>query len=131
MKKISVIVCLLILFLSISWAANSQTKGNDAPVLKRVMLMKYKPEVKEEAIKEVRDLFCGLPKKVPGMLSAEWGTDSDFSREKVYTYCITLTFESLEARKEYEQHPDHQKLAETGPDMVENFYLIDYWTGEE
>jgi len=29
----------------------------------------------------------------------------------------------------YEEHPDHQAIANKGGEMIETFYAMDYWTG--
>jgi len=110
-------------------AACSQPAPYSGPILHRLMLFKYKAEVSQPEIDEVKQTFFGLKEKVPGMIKVVWARDLKFNREKQYTYALILSFTSKKAMKAYKEHPDHKALAKKGDAMIETFYSMDYWTG--
>jgi hypothetical protein len=100
---------------------------DSSPVLNRLILFKYKAEVTQAQIDEVKQTFFSLKEKVPGMLNVVWTKDINSDREKQFTYAITLSFSSEDALKSYQEHPDHQALVNNGP-AIENFFAMNYWT---
>jgi len=51
-------------------AQESQSVSDSGPTLNRLMLFKYKAEVSQAEIDEVKQVFLGLKDKVPGMIKA-------------------------------------------------------------
>ena len=116
------------IFLSSFLFVSCNTAEEDSsPVLNRLILFKYKAEVTQAQIDEVKQTFFSLKEKVPGMLKVVWAKDIDFDREKQFAYAITLSFSSEDALKSYQEHPDHQALVNSGP-AIENFFAMNYWT---
>ena len=120
-----ILVIILISFLFV--VCGTEEKSSN-PVLNRLILFKYKAEVTQAEIDEVKQTFFNLKEKVPGMLKVVWAKDINSDREKQFTYAITLSFSSEEALKSYQEHPDHQALVNEGP-AIENFFAMNYWTG--
>lgn len=134
-KKLkSLLYMLLISLFFISGIINTSCNKPEqqvGPVLHRLFLVKYKPEVTQAQIDENVQAFYSLKEKVPGMVDVMFAQDANLNREKQFTHVMILSFNSEEAMKAYEEHPIHKGIAETGPAMLETFFMMDYRTGTE
>ncbi len=111
-------------------SCSQQEQGSD-PVLHRLVMFKYKASVSPSELEEVKQTFYGLKEKVPGMLEVVWAKDLNYDLNNQFTYAIMLSFSSEHAMKEYEEHPDHQALLKSGPEMIDTFFAMTYWTGQD
>lgn len=111
-------------------SCSQQEQGSD-PVLHRLVMFKYKAEVSQAELEEVKQTFYGLKEKLPGMLEVVWARDLNYDLNNQFTYALMLSFSSEHAMKEYEEHPDHQALLQRGPEMIDTFFAMTYWTREE
>jgi lysophospholipase L1-like esterase len=95
--------------------------------IRHVVLFKFKKEVTEAQLKEVTDAFAELPKKIPGILAFEWGTNnSPEGLSKDFTHCFLVTFKDEKAREVYLPHPEHKKFVDLVlPRLVEAF-VVDF-----
>jgi len=126
------VIFITLLFISgiVITSCNKPTQET-APVLHRLLLFKYKPEITQTQIDEAIQTFYGLKEKVPGMLDVVFAKAENFNREKQFTHVLKLSFSSEEAMKAYEEHPDHKAISKTGMAMLETFFMMDYWTGRD
>ncbi len=65
------------------------------------------------------------------MLDVVFAKAENFDRENQFTHVMLLSFNSEEAEKAYEEHPDHKAVAKKGPELLETFFAMDYWTGRD
>jgi hypothetical protein len=135
-----VVVCLL---LSLSaWIGCAQTGGNvcvqgqcpncvcSKPVLRHVVLFKFKEGTTPEQIKTVEQAFAALPGKIKEIARLEWGTDvSPEGKAQGFTHCFLLTFRTEADRDAYLPHPAHKEFGSiVRPHLAENGVLVvDYW----
>jgi len=131
--KLSVPVTFIILLLTSGVFISSCTELNteSSPVLHRIFLIKYNPDVTDEQIDEVVQLFYGLKDKIPGILDVRFLKAVNVYGEPKYTHVLTMSFNSEEAIKTYEAHPDHQAIIKAAAPIVEARILVDYWTGKD
>jgi len=91
--------------------------------LHHVLLLKWKPGVSPEQVREVKEVLAGLTSKVDGFTACDIIeiTAGD------YDHVAILKFKSDAAMSEYQAHEDHQKLESEGPRLLESVLEFDYW----
>jgi hypothetical protein len=97
--------------------------------MRHIVVFKYKPTVKPEAIEEVTQAFQQLQHKIPGIVSFEHGVnDSSEGKNLGFTHVYLLTFENTKARDIYLPHPEHVKFGELlgELDVLEDAFVVDY-----
>ena len=96
--------------------------------LQHVVCFKFKSTATADEIKNVEIAFQGLKKKIPQVVSLEWGTNvSKEQREKGFTHCFFLTFKSEQDRDTYIEHPEHKAFGKLVGPVLEDVFVIDYW----
>lgn len=101
----------------------------EMPLLKHVVLLKFKDDTTEEQIKTVENAFSGLPGKIPVIHAYEWGiNNSPENLNKGFTHCFYLTFKSEEDIAIYLPHPDHQAFVALASPFFEDVLVVDYFT---
>ena len=71
-------------------------------------------------IKEGLEVLVGV---IPGLLEAEVGLNENGGE---YHACLMSKFESMEALKAYDVHPEHQKVREYVTKVRESRVAVDY-----
>jgi len=108
--------------------AVSGAKGQ-APVLRHVVLFKFKDGTSQEQVEQIERAFCALPEKVDAIYDFEWGTDvSVENRQQGFTHCFLVTFLREEDRAKYIPHPAHKAFGELLGLYLDKVLVIDYWT---
>ncbi|MEX0275077.1 MAG: Dabb family protein [Flavobacteriaceae bacterium] len=99
------------------------------PILRHVVLFKFKEGTTPADIKKVEDAFTALPEKIPQIKDFEFGTNnSPEGLDKGFTHCFFLSFKSSEDRDLYLPHPDHKAFGEVLTPHLEDVLVIDYWS---
>ncbi len=121
---------------------NTETAENEAiettnnltdsePMLRHVVLFKFKDSATPEQIKEVEDSFRALPSKIKEIKSLEWGlNNSPEGLNDGFTHAFFLTFDSEEDRAVYLPHPDHKAFGEVLGPHLDKVLVVDYLTKE-
>lgn len=100
-----------------------------APVLRHVVLFKFKDETTAEQVQQIEQAFCALPGKMDAIENFEWGTDvSVENRQQGFTHCFVVTFRDETARAEYLPHPAHKAFGKLLGPHLDEVLVIDYWT---
>jgi hypothetical protein len=101
-------------------------------LLRHVVCFKFKAEATEEQIREVEDEFARLPSQIDSIVDFEWGTNnSPEDHAKGFTHCFIVTFRDEEGRTAYLPHEAHQAFVQIVGPIVEDVFVIDYWTPAE
>ncbi|MBV7331860.1 Dabb family protein [Chloroflexi bacterium TSY] len=96
--------------------------------LRHVVLFKFKESTTGEQIKKIENAFRALPDKIDAIHDFEWGTDvSVEDKQKGFTHCFFVTFQSEADRDVYLPHPDHQAFSRLVRPHVDDVLVIDYW----
>ncbi|GJM29825.1 MAG: stress responsive protein [Cyclobacteriaceae bacterium] len=102
---------------------------SESPLLRHVVLFKFKDDADPAAIARAEEAFVALPNKIPEIQDFEWGmNNSPEGLNKGFTHCYLLTFSSEEDRATYLPHPDHKAFGALLSDILEDVTVIDYWT---
>jgi hypothetical protein len=99
------------------------------PVIRHVVVFKYKATATEAQIAEVTRGFRALKDKIPGIVGFEQG--KNHSPEKLdqgFNHVYLVTFSSEAARDAYLPHPEHKKFGEslTRLGVVESVFVVDF-----
>jgi hypothetical protein len=112
---------------TMNFADDSEAEGER--LLRHVVCFKFKADATEEQIQHVADEFALLPSRIDTIVDFEWGiNNSPEDHAKGFTHCFVVTFRDEAGREEYLPHPAHNDfVAIVGP-VVEDVFVIDYWT---
>ncbi|MFC4872826.1 Dabb family protein [Negadavirga shengliensis] len=101
---------------------------SEKPLLRHVVLLKFKDESSLEDIKKVEEAFIALKDKIPQIKTFEWGTNnSPEGLNKGLTHCFLVSFESEEDREIYLPHPAHKEFVDVLSPHLDDVTVIDYW----
>jgi hypothetical protein len=89
---------------------------------------KFKSTAKPEDIQKVEAAFQQLRSKIPQVASLEWGTNvSPEQRNKGFTHCFLLSFNSDKDRDTYLDHPEHKAFGKIVGPVLDDVFVIDFW----
>jgi hypothetical protein len=133
MKKLIVpsLALALVGLLAVAFAAESAGRTLKRGALVHMVAFKFKPEATQDQIKNVEDAFGALKKKIPQIVSFEWGTNvSPEKLDKGFTHGFILTFKDDKDRDLYLKHPDHQAFAQLVGPVLGDVFVVDFWAKE-
>ncbi len=132
-------LCLMLSLLC--WAGCAETGGKMCcpgkcsnclcakPVLRHVVLFKFKDGTTPEQVKTVEEAFAALPGKIKEVARFEWGTDvSPEKKSQGFTHCYLLTFRTAADRDTYLSHPAHKEFGSIVGPHLDKVCVVDYWT---
>ncbi|HEY0741781.1 MAG TPA: Dabb family protein [Chryseosolibacter sp.] len=118
----------LALVIFASTLAHAQGSTPKPPLLRHVVLFKFKDSSSPADVKKVEDAFRTLPGKLPMIKSFEWGkNNSPENLNQGLTHCFFVTFASEKDRDAYLPHPEHQAFVEILKPHLDKVTVIDYW----
>jgi hypothetical protein len=94
-------------------------------MLSHVVLMKFKPDVSDEDIRELEKSLDRLPNKIMEIKMYEFGRDL-LKSEKSYDFALVSLFANLSALKRYQEHPDHLPVAARIKSMCSSIVTVDF-----
>jgi len=127
---LSVSLLAIILCLSVA-IIGRDVSAEDAkePVLRHVVLFKFKDTATPEQVKGVEDAFRNLPKEIDVIQDFEWGTNvSPEGLDQGFTHCFFLTFKTEADRDAYLPHPAHKAFGKALGPYLDKVCVVDYWT---
>ncbi|MDF0708001.1 Dabb family protein [Flagellimonas okinawensis] len=105
------------------------TEDKSGPILRHVVLFKFKETSSDDNIKQVEEAFNQLPSKISEIKGYEWGkNNSPENLNKGLTHCFFLTFNSEADRDTYLTHPDHVAFGDIAGPHIDDVTVVDYWT---
>jgi hypothetical protein len=108
--------------------SRSNAKGNnkgDTDMINHVVLMKFKPDVNDDAIDDLEKSLDDLPNKIVEIQAFEFGRDRVHS-EKSYDFALFSLFANLEAVKRYQEHPAYLNVLQKITRLTENIIGVDF-----
>jgi len=113
----------LALFILLTMTANAADK------LQHVVSFKFKSTASADDVKKVESAFRDLKTKIPEIVTYEWGTNvSKENHDKGFTHCFILSFKSEKDRDTYIGHPDHKAFGKIVGPVLDDVYVIDFWS---
>lgn len=99
-----------------------------AKSLKHVVLVKFKPEIRQADVNKLTDAFNDLKSQIDTIVSLESGTDiSPEGLSQGHTHAFVLTYATAVDRDAYLVHPAHQNFVELIKPMVDGVTVVDFW----
>jgi Stress responsive A/B Barrel Domain len=115
-------------FMTISAQSDAGAADNKPPVLRHIVLYKFKDDLKPVEVQEIVDAFAALPKKIDGIVAFEHGTNvSPEGKSEGLTHAFVVSFRDEKARDAYLAHPAHQEYVKLVRDRREKVVVFDYW----
>lgn len=109
----------------------AEAQEKPAPLLRHVVLFKFKPEVTKAQVQEVVDAFAALPKKIDAIAAFEWGTDVSVEmKADGFTHCFVVSFQDSKARDEYLPHAAHGEFIKLVGPRLEKALVFDFINGK-
>jgi hypothetical protein len=122
-----ILVAVLCGMLVAGFAANASAAGR----LMHVVSFKFKPTASPEDIKKVEVAFEQLKKKIPQVVTLEWGTNvCPEQRNKGFTHCFVLSFKTDKDRDIYLEHAEHKAFVQIVGPVLDDVFVIDFRTNK-
>ena len=100
-----------------------------ARTLMHVVTFKFKASATKPQIDSVVAAFKALTTKIPTIHEFSWGTNvSPEKLNKGFTHAFVLSFGSDADRDAYLVHPDHVAFGKLLSPILDDVFVIDYWT---
>jgi hypothetical protein len=104
-------------------------KPKAAKKLQHVVCFKFKEAATKAQIEKLNKEFAALKEKIPGITGYEAGVNnSPEGLNKGFTHCYIITFKTEKDREAYLPHPEHQKFVTIVKEIVDDVFVIDFWT---
>lgn len=94
-------------------------------MLHHVVVMKFKPEVSEEDIRDLEKALDVLPDKIMEIKVFEFGRDI-LRSERSYDFALLALFANRPALERYQNHPDHLPVAAKVKAMCASLTTVDF-----
>ena len=99
-------------------------------MIKHIVMWKFKDfaenNEKKVNLEKAKELLLELKVKIPCILSIEVGINIDVDDAAAYDIVLYSKFLNIDAAKEYQNHPEHKKVAEFITKVRENKVFVDY-----
>ncbi len=111
-------------------ADDANTEGDR--LLRHVVCFKFTEEATPDQIRQVEEEFALLPSRIESIVDFEWGiNNSPEDHAKGFTHCFVVTFRDDEGRSAYLPHEAHQAFVQIVGPIIDDVFVIDYWTPVE
>lgn len=92
-------------------------------MIKHIVTWKVKEENKADNMKKMKEMLEALPEKIEWIKSLQVGINENGGE---YDLILITEFDSFEKLKEYDIHPEHQKVRAFIKGVVENRVSVDF-----
>jgi Stress responsive A/B Barrel Domain len=93
-------------------------------MLKHVVLLKFKANVTEEEIEDLKKSLLSLPSKIKEIKGYECGRD--LRPTKTYDFALIATFDNYAALRRYQVQPDHVNVLTKVRNLSARIEAIDF-----
>ena len=94
-------------------------------MLNHLVLMKFKSDASDADIENLEKKLDDLPNAIPQIHMYEFGRDV-LRSERSYDFGIASLFANSEALRQYQKHPEHQKVLELIGSICESVITVDF-----
>jgi hypothetical protein len=118
----------ILISLLLSTVSYSQGSKVSSPMLRHMVIFKFKDSSSQSEIKKVSETFANLYGQIPQIKHFEWGiNNSPENLNQGFTHCFMLTFSSIEDSEIYQKHSAHKAFQEVLKPHMEKVFVVDYW----
>ncbi|XP_038880681.1 stress-response A/B barrel domain-containing protein HS1-like [Benincasa hispida] len=101
--------------------------GESKGMVIHILLAKFKDEITEEQIEELKKAYANLVNLIEPMKTFQWGKNVSIENlHEGYTHVFQSTFESKQGMVEYIEHPAHAKFSDMFLPSLEKIIVVDY-----
>lgn len=93
-------------------------------MLKHLVLLKFKPGVKDSDIAELEKGLAGLPPVIPEIKGYLFGRD--LRPEKTFDFALVSDFADMDALARYRVHPSHVVVLQKVRELCEAVQAVDF-----
>lgn len=130
--RITLLISLLAMTFACSSDTDSHSASSEAPLLRHVVLFKFKDDASEAQVNKIVEAFGALPSKIPEIVDYQWGTDVSIEgKANGYTHCFLVTFADDAGREVYLPHPAHKAFVELLKPSLDKVTVVDYYTTDQ
>ena len=94
-------------------------------MLQHYVFIKYRADTPEAHVEEFCQRMCALPSRIPGVEYLKVGRDI-LRDERSWDVLLIMRFASIEALREYQQHPEHQQVMAFNSPAVAQVGSVDF-----
>lgn len=94
-------------------------------MLNHVVMLKFKPDVKETEIKDLENALDKLPNSIVEIQMYEFGRDVIHS-VRSYDFALVSLFANTNALSRYASHPEHMAVLEKIKKISRNVVTVDF-----
>ena len=95
-------------------------------MIRHVVVMKFKPGVTEDAIRDLETSLDQLPNKIMDIKMYEFGRDV-LRSPRSYDFGLMALFANPAALERYQNHPEHLPVIAKVKAMCENVVTVDFY----
>jgi hypothetical protein len=107
----------------------SSESGSDSPLLRHVVLFKFKDSATTAEVNAIVEAFAQLPSKISSIVDYQWGTDVSIEgKANQFTHCFLVSFKDEAGREEYLPHPAHKDFVELLLPSLDKGTVVDFWS---
>lgn len=100
----------------------------EKPMLRHVVLFKFKDGTSPADIEKVEIAFNELPNHIIEIKGLEWGiNNSPEGLDQGFTHCFFLSFDDEAGRATYLPHPKHKEFGGILTPFLDKVLVVDYW----
>ncbi len=112
--KIKILPLLLAFVIGVAVSSLAADTAMKKTTLRHIVALKFKDGTGAPEIKKVEEAFRALKAKIPQIAALEWGiNNSPEQKNKGFTHCFVLTFNTDDDRQAYLPHPPTKHSAKS------------------
>ena len=112
-----------------SSSTDSESASADNPLLRHVVLFKFKDSASDAQVDAIVQAFGELPSKIPEVVEYQWGTDVSIEgKANGFTHCFLVSFADEAGRDVYLPHPAHKAFVDLLLPSLDKVTVVDFWS---
>lgn len=132
MKALTFLFISTLLAMTFGCSPSSDSESHSAadakPLLRHVVLFKFKDSASPMQVKAIEEAFRQLPKQIPEVVDFEWGTDVSIEgKSHDFTHCFLVSFADDAGRAAYIPHPAHKAFVELLMPSLDKVTVVDFY----
>ncbi len=129
LTRLLLLTSILAMTFGCSSSTDSESASSEAPLLRHVVLFKFKDSATQADVDAIVKAFGELPSKIPEIVGYQWGTDVSIEgKANGFTHCFLVTFADEAGRATYLPHPAHKTFVEALLPSLDKGTVVDFWS---